>query len=205
MSTRVFKDLKDVMESAFCYSWMNQVGIFIPKENAFRDEVMTFDSALDDKTYNIINNVVAFINRGRYYVIPNFYGVEIILTGLKFQKDRGLRVLFSQNYEIPVPGNARWLELKRDMIETNHTNSRLAKHLPENATAIDQRFLELSYVYSTRVTENIGKYNYDSESIIFYYYDGKIYLTGNWDIIKELDDHGFVRDESLPIPVLDKQ
>ena len=205
MSTRVFKDLYDVMEAAFGYMRTHQVGIYLPKENTFREETMTFDANLDEKTYNIINDVVAFINKGCYYVIPNFYGIEIILTGLKFQKDRGLHVLFSQNYELPVPGNERWLELRRDMIETKHTYSRLAKHLPENATSIGQRFIELSYVYSTRVTDQIGKYNYDNEIIIFYNYDGKIYLTGNWEIIKELNEHGFVRDESLPIPVLDRR
>ncbi len=205
MSTRVFKDLYDVIGEAFCYSNMHQVGIFLPKEESFREEIMTFDANLDEKTYNIMNDVVAFISRGMYYVIPNFYGIEIILTGLKFQKDRGLHVLFSQNYEIPVPGNERWLELKRDMIETKHTYSRQARHLPEGATSIDQRFIELSYVYSTRVTDQIGKYNYDNEIIIFYNYDGKIYLTENWEIIKELNGHGFVRDESIPIPVLDRR
>ena len=72
------------------------------------------------------------------------------------------------------------------------------------ASSINERFLERSYVYSTRYTEHIGKYNYNQKLIVFYYYDGKIYVTGDYTIIKELDSHGFVRDGTLEIPVLDK-
>lgn len=206
MGTKVFTDIEDVKNEALCY-WNNQeFDTYLPKakegQSKTRVDTLVFDKEKDNNTYNIINNVIAFITAGEYYVIPNFYGIQIILENLGFQKDNGLRVLFSTDFEVPEMDYDLWLELMRSMIETNHTFSRQMKHLPEGATPIDDKFLELSYVYSTRYTEHVGKYNYDGKMIVFYYYDGKIYLTANYDIIKELDEHGFVRDESLEIPVL---
>ena len=204
MGTKVFTDIEDVKEVALCY-WNNQeFTTYLPKteEGQIRVDTLVFDEEKDNDTFNIINNVIAFITSGEYYVIPNFYGIQIILENLGFQKDNGLRVLFSTDFEVPEMDYDQWLKLMKQMIETNHTFARQMKHLPENASPIDDKFLELSYVYSTRYTEHVGKYNFDSKMIVFYYYDGKIYLTGNYDIIKELKKHGFVRDETLDIPVL---
>ena len=204
MSTLTFRDIVDVTDNAFGYSNLATIQMYFPKEDTCKEEVVTFDPVFDDKTYNIINDVVAFIYKCRYYVIPFFFGIHMILEGQGFQKDKGLKVFFSTDYAVPIRESDRWLELLRDMYETNHTWSRLSRHMPENATSIDERFLERSYVYSTRYTENIGTYNYNQKLIVFYYYDGKIYVTGDYTIIKELDSHGFRRDETLEIPVLDK-
>ena len=202
MGTTVFRSIEEVMEKSLLYWNGAEVMIYLPKEDIIKTDTIVFDPKKDANTYNVVNNVIAFIADSKYYVIPNFFGIQLILDGLGFQSDKGLRVLFSTDFAVPEKFEERWVKLKRDMIETNHVFSRQFKHMPDGATPIDEKFLDLSYVYSTRFTEHVGKYNYDAKLIVFYYYDGKIYLTGNWAIIKELASHGFVRDKSLEIPVL---
>lgn len=204
MSTIAFRSIEDVVEKTFKYQNMETAQIYLPIEDTFDERFVNFDPVFEDKRYNAVNDVIAFIYDKQYHVIPNFFGIRIILEGLGFQRDSRIRVLFSENYELPFREEKEWLELLRDMYETNHTWSRESRYMPEEATAIDRKFLELSYVYSTRFTENIGRYNYNDKMIVFYYYDGKIYVTGDYTIIKELENHGFTRDETLEIPVLDK-
>lgn len=204
MSARTFRYFDEVLDTAFRYQNWETVQMYFPKENTCKEEVVIFDTAFDDNTYNVVNDVVAFIYQCQYYVIPYFFGIQIILETSGFQRDKGLRVFFSSDFAVPLRGSDEWLELLRDMYETNHTWSRQSRYMPEEASSIDERFLARSYIYSTRYTENIGKYNYDQKLIVFYYYDGKIYVTGDYTIIKELDSHGFVRDETIEIPVLDK-
>ena len=204
MSTIAFRNLEDVIEKALKYPNQEEVQMYFPKEDTYKGEYIIFDPVFDDNTYNIINDVVAFVYQYNYYVIPFFFGIDIILDGRKLRKDRGLRVLYSTNFAVPLRNPEKWLELMRDMYETNHTWSRESRYMPENVSTINREFFDRSYVYSTRCTGYIGRYNYDNKMIVFYYYDGKIYVTADFAIVQELEQSGFIRDETLEIPVLNK-